>query len=65
MIAYLLIYRLQQDFHDFVGAIKAVGGGDTPEDIMGALKVTFRNLSWRPEATKASLWQQHICSSPS
>ena len=32
--------------------IVATGGGDGPEDIMGALRVTLNNLNWRRSATK-------------
>ena len=32
--------------------IRADGGGDTAEDIMGGLKMVFTRLSWRPDATK-------------
>lgn len=42
-------------FRNFVGAIRADGGGDSPEDIMGGLKVAFYNLSWRSEACKVWL----------
>ena len=42
----------QSDFRSFVGAIRAGGGRDTAEDIMGGLKKTFSNLSWREEASK-------------
>jgi len=35
-----------------VSAIKADGGGDAPEDIMGALKIVFTSLSWRSEGSK-------------
>ncbi|XP_019852957.1 PREDICTED: alpha-protein kinase vwkA-like [Amphimedon queenslandica] len=48
-------------FHTFVDPIKASGGKDTPEDIMGALKVTLSNLSWRPSATKVLM---HIADAP-
>ena len=45
--------RSLSQFHNFVDPIKADGGGDTPEDIMGALKITLStSLSWRPSATK-------------
>ena len=39
-------------FHSFVNPIVADGGGDTPEDIMGALKVTLSTLDWRPSSAK-------------
>ena len=48
--------RSLSQFHNFVDPIKADGGGDTPEDIMGALKVTFSRLRWRSSATKV-----HYC----
>ena len=49
--------RSQPAFHGFVSAIVADGGGDAPEDIMGALKVVFRSLSWRSEGSK--VYQQN------
>ena len=39
-------------FRSFVSGIRADGGGDSPEDIMGGLKVTFANLGWRTKASK-------------
>ena len=45
-------YSGLQEFHKFVDPIVADGGADTPEDIMGALKVTFSQLSWRPSCSK-------------
>ena len=53
-------YRDQGTFRSFVGAIRADGGGDGPEDIMGGLKKTFWNLSWRDEASKVSC-MSYIC----
>ena len=46
--------RDQREFQYFVSKINAheARGADTPEDIMGALKVTFKNLSWRPDCDK-------------
>ncbi len=49
------VHRSQPAFHAFVNAIRADGGGDTPEDIMGGLKAVFTNLSWRAGATKVQL----------
>ena len=46
------LFRSQPAFHGFVSAIVAGGGGDGPEDIMGALKVAFNSLSWRSEGSK-------------
>ena len=48
----LMFNRSLSQFHYFVNPIKTDGGKDTAEDIMGALKVTLSNLSWRPSATK-------------
>jgi hypothetical protein len=42
----------QGDFRSFVGAIRAGGGRDTAEDIMGGLNKAFSHLSWREEASK-------------
>ncbi len=39
-------------FQDFVGKIKAHGGGDAAEDVMGGLKVDLRELEWRHGGTK-------------
>ena len=39
-------------FHSFVDPIKADGGDDTQEDIMGGLKITFSELNWRHDAAK-------------
>ena len=49
-----LLPRSQSAFHGFVSKIttEAGCGGDTPEDIMGALKVVFTSLSWRSEGSK-------------
>ena len=44
-------------FQSFVGAIRADGGGDGPEDIMGGLDAVFRQLSWRSQSNKARLIQ--------
>ena len=51
----------QTSFHQFVSGIVADGGGDGPEDIMGALKVTLSTLSWRPGVDKVLI---HIADSP-
>lgn len=51
----------QSSFHQFVSGIAADGGGDGPEDIMGALKVTLTTLSWRTGIDKVLI---HIADSP-
>ena len=52
--SFLSVPRSQSAFHGFVSKIttEAGCGGDTPEDIMGALKVAFMSLSWRSEGSK-------------
>lgn len=40
----------------FLEEVKASGGGDGPEDYVGALNEAFNNLSWRSEAKKAIIW---------
>lgn len=42
-------------FRDFVGAIRANGGADGPEDIMGGFKVAFNNLHWRSDSCKVAI----------
>ena len=39
-------YRALSAFHSFVDPLQGIGGDDGPEDIMGAFKTTFSNLSW-------------------
>ena len=41
--------RDQGDFYNFVNAIRADGGGDSAEDIMGGLQAAFSRLSWGDE----------------
>jgi len=45
---------------DFIGSLKAQGGGDTPEDIAGALKVCLMQ-DWTEEANKKVFM---ICDAP-
>lgn len=52
LIQFSHLYSDSSAFQTFVGCIRAGGGGDGPEDIMGGLQVTFHNLSWRPKANK-------------
>ncbi len=49
-----LILSDPRTFQDFVRTIRAIGGGDTPEDIMGGFKVTFTDLNWRSESCKVA-----------
>ena len=41
---------------DFLSHVEADGGGDVPEDYVGALSLAFEHLSWRPDAKKAIIW---------
>ena len=54
-------YRSQSNFRSFVSAIRADGGEDCAEDIMGALKVTFFKLSWRSDCSKVSSYTEYKC----
>ena len=54
-ICLLLLCRSLASFRNFVDPIKARGGGDTPEDIMGALKVALSALSWRSSSAKVKV----------
>ena len=44
-----LTFRDQGAFYNFVNAIRADGGGDSAEDIMGGLQAAFSRLSWGDE----------------
>ena len=41
--------RNQGAFYNFVNSIRADGGGDSAEDIMGGLQAAFSRLSWGDE----------------
>ena len=43
------IPRDQGTFYNFVNAIRADGGGDSAEDIIGGLQAAFSRLSWGDE----------------
>ena len=43
---FLCYFSDQGIFYNFVNAIRANGGGDGPEDIMGGLQAAFSRLSW-------------------
>jgi hypothetical protein len=49
-----------QECKDFINALTAQGGGDTPEDIHGALKVTLMQ-DWTEEGNKKVFM---ICDAP-
>lgn len=40
----------------FLEDVKASGGGDGPEDYVGALNEAFNNLSWRDKGKRAIIW---------
>ena len=46
MCTVFLFDRDQSSFYNFVNAIRADGGGDSAEDIMGGLQTAFSRLSW-------------------
>lgn len=45
-----------ENFSLFLEKVEAFGGGDIPEDFVGALNSAFEKLSWNPEAKKAIIW---------
>jgi hypothetical protein len=45
-----------EELADWLGKIEATGGGDTPEDFVGALEAVFTRLSWRPNSKRAVIW---------
>jgi hypothetical protein len=44
-----------REFRNFLSRIKATGGGDDPEDYVGAIEAV-RALQWRPSAAHAIVW---------
>ncbi len=56
LLHYSKTHSSPSSFKSFVTAIRADGGGDTAEDIMGALKATFTKLSWRSDCSKVNIF---------
>ena len=50
------IYSDPERFRQFVGKIKADGGDDAPEDVMGGFKVAFNQLNWRSDSCKVCIY---------
>lgn len=50
----LFVCRDLNAFQRFVGGIKAQGGKDTAEDVLGGLKVALKEITWRRGGTKVS-----------
>ncbi|OHS95390.1 hypothetical protein TRFO_10524 [Tritrichomonas foetus] len=44
-----------ENLANFLEDVKASGGGDGPEDYVGALDIAFNNLNWR-DGKKAIIW---------
>lgn len=40
----------------FLSDVKATGGGDGPEDFVGALEIALNKLSWREGGKRAIIW---------
>ena len=49
------LFRDDSAFYTFVNGITADGGGDSPEDIMGGLKVALNSLSWRSDCSRVGV----------
>jgi hypothetical protein len=45
-----------EELQDWLEMIEAEGGGDTPEDYVGALKTARDRMSWRPGSKRALIW---------
>ncbi len=41
-----------QAFQSFVGMVRANGGGDGAEDVLGGLQAVTNQLNWRKDANK-------------
>jgi hypothetical protein len=46
----------QEDLQEFLGRINASGGGDVPEDFVGALGYVFDKISWRTDSCRTLIW---------
>lgn len=44
-----------EDLAEFLGEVEAEGGGDGPEDFVGALQTAFTKLTWR-DGKRAIIW---------
>ncbi|KAK8839404.1 hypothetical protein M9Y10_031753 [Tritrichomonas musculus] len=40
----------------YLGKVEAFGGGDIPEDFVGAIELTLNKLSWDEDARKGIIW---------
>jgi Mg-chelatase subunit ChlD len=45
-----------ENLSEWLETIKATGGGDGPEDFVGALELAFRSISWREGSKRALIW---------
>ena len=56
VITSIFFSSIPDEFAQFIDGIKIHGGGDTPEDVFGGLKVATQNLSWTVDPrTKARI----------
>jgi Mg-chelatase subunit ChlD len=45
-----------EELADFLASVKASGGGDGPEDFVGALQLATTRISWRDGSKRALIW---------
>jgi Mg-chelatase subunit ChlD len=45
-----------EHFAEWLEGVAPTGGGDGPEDFVGALQLVFHNLSWREGSRRALIW---------
>ena len=45
-----------EEMSEFLEGVKATGGGDGPEDFVGALNCCFNQISWREGSKRAIIW---------
>ena len=53
------VYDLNPDAEsmtEWLEDVQATGGGDGPEDYVGALECVFNKISWRQESKRAIIW---------
>jgi hypothetical protein len=52
----LVTHHEIEDLQDWLETIEADGGGDGPEDYVGALETALNRMSWRPGSKRGLVW---------